>query len=429
MVTRSLILALLSNAIVSCQSTGSLTAAKSKPPTQKFPPNSESINTVDLHAHLFMNQGLGLLFQGDFFGPIVADSYDDKLSQQMNPEMLNRSGLRIVVVSLYSHPILNYSMKESIRRQIKLAHRLVKQETDWVIASSPQQALKNFDAGKKILILALEGAVGIVENEKDFKEFIDQGNIRIITPLHLSGDKFGDVAFVQGGKVFFTPFAALSASLAGHRDDHGILTNQGGLHRAGKILVKKLLKRRVWIDLAHASDKAAKWMIAEQNKYKVPLLYTHGSLRKYSHYERGVNREILEAIAQSKGIMGLIISEKFMGEVKPDKPTSCVSGITKMVQHFNEIGKIIGAERVHFGSDYNGAIPRIPPSNTCPNGTEIDQLGFYQVGQLPALWDAMRNNGVIIGATQLRRSRLFLETWQRAWNNSPAYSSKILGKP
>src|SRR6185437_2718268 len=114
------------------------------------------------------------------------------------PDALARSGLGIVVATLYAHPLFTYtvgkSLRDSIRAQIKLARKFVLGRPDWVIATEPDHASEALASGKHVMILALEGASGILESEQDFHEFIDEGGIRIVGPLHLTDDEFGGVA-------------------------------------------------------------------------------------------------------------------------------------------------------------------------------------------------------------------------------------------
>jgi len=97
---------------------------------------------VDLHAHLFMNEGLTWIFRGDFFDEhLSATSWKNLLSSQANPKTLNESDVQIMVASLYAaHPILTpWGLKEAIRRQIAQAERFVRENPQWILAKSPQE--------------------------------------------------------------------------------------------------------------------------------------------------------------------------------------------------------------------------------------------------------------------------------------------------
>ena len=75
--------------------------------------------TVDLHAHLFMDEALGWFFHGSFAdAELRADSWDDRLSSKVNAATLNDSGLGVVVVALFAHPVYRADMRQAVRRQI-----------------------------------------------------------------------------------------------------------------------------------------------------------------------------------------------------------------------------------------------------------------------------------------------------------------------
>ena len=52
------------------------------------------------------------------------------------------------------------------------------------------------------MILALEGASGIIETDEDLAEFVDRDGIRIVTLIHLTDDEFGGAAFLKGYRKF-----------------------------------------------------------------------------------------------------------------------------------------------------------------------------------------------------------------------------------
>src|SRR4051812_12612372 len=73
---------------------------------------------VDLHAHLSMKPALGVMFRGSIDEPLAADSWDDRLSSNMNAASLDASGLAVVVVALFTHPVLGGDMRAQVREQI-----------------------------------------------------------------------------------------------------------------------------------------------------------------------------------------------------------------------------------------------------------------------------------------------------------------------
>src|SRR4051812_47085106 len=68
-------------------------------------PQSVFASFAELHAHLFMKEGMTWAFRGDFNGPLEATSWKDRFSSQANPEALEKSGLSVVVATIYAHPL------------------------------------------------------------------------------------------------------------------------------------------------------------------------------------------------------------------------------------------------------------------------------------------------------------------------------------
>ncbi len=153
---------------------------------------------MELHAHLFMKEGMTWVFSGDFDGPLRATSWTQRLRSQANPESMNRSEAGIVVAMLYANPFFVISLYKSIRRQVRLAEVFVDQHPEWVLVRDAAQARSALSQGKRVLVLGLEGASGIIENEEDLREFVDTDGIRIVTLLHLTDDRFGGHC-VSGG--------------------------------------------------------------------------------------------------------------------------------------------------------------------------------------------------------------------------------------
>jgi membrane dipeptidase len=355
-----------------------------------------------------MKEGMGWAFRGDFFGPLQALGWRDRFASQANPESLSKSDLSIVVASLYAHPLFTWSLRDSIRAQIKLARKFVLSRPDWIIATEPDQARDALAAGKHVMVLALEGASGILENEEDLREFIDEGGIRIVGPLHLTDDEFGGVAFLRGWRVLSDPIAWLTQVFR-PRYAEGVRVNKNGLTDEGRAFIQKLLDRHVWIDLAHASDESMDQIISMVEAAHQPLLYTHTVLRKFHHAERGVSQAELARIAKSDGIVGLMPSEEMLdgAPVSPD----CPSALYGLAQEYREVAGLVGNDSVMMGSDYNGGIPHLKPG--CKTETSLDAQGLWNIGQVPDLWRALKVIGAPVPEHLSKMADKFVEAWKK----------------
>ncbi|MBI3543235.1 MAG: membrane dipeptidase [Deltaproteobacteria bacterium] len=364
---------------------------------------------VELHSHLFMKQGMGPLFNGEFYGPLKATSWRDRLSSQANPAALERSGLRLVVAALYAHPVLTPDMREAVRAQIELARRFVRESDGrWVLATDARQAREAVSAGKRVLVLALEGAMGVIETEADLAEFVDRGGIRVVNLLHLTDDLFGGVAFLRGILGFADPWAFFKSLFSPTRDVDGVRVNPAGLTEKGRWMARELLKRHVWLDLAHASDASAAELIPMARQAGQPILYTHTSLRRFLRAERGITAEQLQAVRETKGVVGLMPCPDMLEGMAPSVPTGPEGkpGLPAFLAQLREVRLVVGADGVALGSDTNGGIAHLPPASG--TGTSLDaDAGFWQIGQSSELWKTMVQPRA--GAVLER----FLNAWER----------------
>jgi microsomal dipeptidase-like Zn-dependent dipeptidase len=345
---------------------------------------------LDLHIHPFMDDGMGTLFHGKFEGPLRAKDWTAGFDSQVNIETLEASRLGLIVLSLYAHPVVSNGRKESLRRQIARAEEFVKAHPDWVIARSAEEASAARTQGKRIIILGLEGASGVLESEADLHEFIDEKGIRIVTLLHLTDDHLGGAAFFRAMRGFlFEPISWFVQLLAPRRDENGVKLNKNGLSKDGAALARELIKRKVWIDLAHASDAAMKDLIPILKEAHQPLLITHTILRRYNAEERATADWEISEVASSGGIIGLMPSE----EALTGTPASCGDGIHELATQFKEVATRLGAASTSIGSDFNGGINHLKPP-VCATGTSFDAHGLWNVSQSGDMWEALKHLNV-----------------------------------
>lgn len=366
---------------------------------------------VDLHSHLFMNEGLTWIFRGDFFDEhLKATSWKNLLSSQANPKTLNQSDVRIMVASLYAaHPILTpWGLRQAVQRQVYQAKRFVQENPQWILAKSPQEAEQALSEGKRVLILSLEGASGTLETDQDIDDFFNLG-IRIVTLLHLKDDQFGGCALVGGFSGALINFGGWLQSQKLWSDGKLISANSKGLTQEGITLAKKMIQKKIWIDLSHASDESLKTLSPLLKEAGQPFLYTHNALRKYAGVEREMSLAHLKDVKDTGGLVGVLPTPRFLRGT-PLPPQTPEGGIEAFVKHYNEIAEIIGPESTMIGSDFNGAIPHLKPSKD--TGTSLDEKGLWHVGQSKELLIAMQKKGAHLPPPG-HHIASFLKAWKK----------------
>ncbi|MBI3542887.1 MAG: membrane dipeptidase [Deltaproteobacteria bacterium] len=370
---------------------------------------------VDLHAHPFMDDGMGSLFRGRFEDSrLKARDWHATFESQINEETLEASGLELVVVSLYAHPLVNAPRRKLLRSQLDRLDAFLKAHPRWALARSAAEARQARASGKGVVVLALEGAAGVLESDEDLREFVDRRGVRIVTLLHLTDDHLGGAAFFSSFKgLFMQPVSWLAQAFRSERDETGARLNRNGLSDDGVALAAKLLKRGVWIDLAHSSDESQKRLIPLLRSAGQPLLYTHTSLRRYARTERAISDAQLAEVAESRGIVGLMPSEPALEGTKAE----CDDGLHRLAAQFREVGARIGAASTVIGSDFNGGIAHLAPP-ACPTGTDFDRTGLWNIGQSGALWRALETLGAApaarAGAVASPQFDAFVTAWSRA---------------
>lgn len=380
---------------------------------------------VDLHAHVSMEPALGPLFHGEINEPLQADSWDDQLSSKLNADSLVSSGLRVAVVALFAHPVLGGDMRAQIREQIDEIEAFARARPEWAIARDAAQARALLVSGKRVLVLSLEGASGVLESEEDLIEFVDERGIRIVTPLHLVDDRYGGVATLGGISYLANPLGIASRAL----EPRGKMeVSSRGLTPLGRRLITNLLARGVWIDLSHASDAALRSIVPMARAAGQPLLVTHAILRQHRAIERATSDALLREVASSGGIVGLVPSEDAFqspsGRLCPPgcSAEACEHGVNAFAAVWADAARAVGAESVMLGSDYNGGVRHLRPS--CGTGTSLDgPAGLWNIAQSAALLDALARLGAPRAPLRATLER-FLSAWEkvRPWKDAASES-------
>jgi len=378
---------------------------------------------VDLHAHAFMDRGLGLLFDGDFRTPLRSTDWSDLFSSQINADTLEASGLGLIVVSLYAHPVFAPARQQSIRRQIEDAHEFVRTHRDWVIARNPQEARSAHARGQRVMLLSLEGASGILDTEEDIEEFVDRDGISIVTFAHLADDKLTGALLLPSFGGLGNPRGLVSALVEPKHGNDGARQNPHGLTPYGRWIASRLIAHHVWIDLAHASEVATLELMAMMLEAGEPLLYTHMGLHDDAH-GAPITDALIRLVGGSGGIVGLIPGESITGATRV--PASlcpatcngrCKGGVYALAAQFDEVARAIGDDHTFLGTDFNGAQVHLPPNRSCPTGTTLDEQGLYNISQTAELWEALGSTSAHSKANQEHGVENFLAAWEKAYGH------------
>ncbi len=130
----------------------------------------------------------------------------------------------------------------------------------------------------------------------------------------------------------------------------GVADNRtkGGLSQFGVEVVGELNRLGMIVDVSHLSD-AGFWDVMEASKD--PVVASHSNSRAVCPHPRNMTDDMIRALAEHGGVMGMNFANAFVHETNPSVET--------LVDHIDHIVDLVGPEHVGIGSDFDG-IPSTP---------------------------------------------------------------------
>lgn len=124
----------------------------------------------------------------------------------------------------------------------------------------------------------------------------------------------------------------------------GGISTEKGLKDDGKSLLHFLHKRRVAVDLSHASDYLAYDILDHIDKHKldIPIIASHSNCRAINNTPRNLPNGLITEIIKRNGIIGLNFIKYFLG----------FSSHLFLAKHLEHILLLKGEDNVCFGADF-----------------------------------------------------------------------------
>jgi membrane dipeptidase len=123
---------------------------------------------------------------------------------------------------------------------------------------------------------------------------------------------------------------------------------KGGLSSFGMEVVEELNRLGMVVDVSHLSD-AGFWDVIENSKD--PVVASHSNARSVCAHPRNMTDEMISALAERGGVMGINFAPDFVDKKKPSVET--------LINHIDHIVDLVGPRHVGLGSDFDG-IPSTP---------------------------------------------------------------------
>ncbi|MGD8858881.1 MAG: membrane dipeptidase [Myxococcales bacterium] len=188
-------------------------------------------------------------------------------------------------------------------------------------------------AGKHGAFIAVQGGNAVDAGDSAIDTLID-GGVIAVTLVHLSTSRLGATSSPvrSGGDV--------------------------GLRDFGRHYVERLNAARVFVDLAHISERGF-WDAVEVHDRTQPLLVSHTGLSGVHPLWRNIDDRQLRAVADTGGTVGVIFHSGYLGD-----PYWSGGKAQTIVEHLEHVVSVVGADHAALGSDWDGLIitPRDMPT-------------------------------------------------------------------
>ncbi len=153
-----------------------------------------------------------------------------------------------------------------------------------------------------------------------------------------------------------------------------------GLKPFGAKMVEKMNELGIVVDVSHLSDGGF-WDVVRMSKK--PFVATHSNSRSLTGHPRNLTDEMIRALAEKGGVMGLNFAPAFLTEDGKRE-----SRIEDMVRHVLHIRKVGGSGVLAIGSDFDGITGNLEigtPAGIPRLAHALKKAGL-SVSEIEAMW-------------------------------------------
>ena len=273
--------------------------------------------------------------------------------------------------------------------QIDAVHEMVRKNAkDLVFCTTAEQVRQAHHNGKIAVLMGVEGGHMIGNDIRIVRIFGDLG-VRYMTLSHFYATEWSDSST--------------------DKPQHNGLTDYG------KEIVREMNKQGIMVDISHVADKT---FYDALEVSKAPLIASHSSCRAICNHPRDMTDDMIKALAAKGGVIQINYEKSFIDQDYKDAQDKLSGGVVKMfddlkkqcgdnedcitkkltemekqaiaegklphvtwekiVEHIDHVVKLVGAEHVGLGSDFDGA--------NMPEGME-------DASKLPKITEALMRKG------------------------------------
>jgi membrane dipeptidase len=316
------------------------------------------------------------------FSSIVLDTHDDTTQRFFSPgydlgkhnpgghvdiPRMREGGMNAIFFSIWiDGRIMGPPAIEKALDQIDAVHQNVKKySSDMVFARTAADVRRAHAEGKIAALMGVEGGHMIGNDIRMVRIFADLG-VRYMTLSHFYNDEWADS----------------STDKPAHN----------GLTDFGKEVVREMNRQGMLVDISHVSDKTFYDALEVSN---APLIASHSSCRALCNHVRDMTDDMIKALAAKGGVIQINYEKSFIDQAYKDASERETGGVVQsigqltkdcnndeaciaekmaekekklvaegklphvswetIIDHIDHAVKLVGAEHVGLGSDFDGA--------------------------------------------------------------------------
>lgn len=194
-------------------------------------------------------------------------------------------------------------------------------------------------------------------------------------------------------------------------------TIDSGLTQLGRVCIREMNHLGLLIDLAHAGERTSLDVIEFSSD---PVIVSHANARALSDNRRNLTDEVIRALAEGDGVVGVTAYSPFCETTRGKRPT-----LTDVIDHIAYVAELVGVEYVGIGSDFfEGESEvrferffriRYPEVIRQYSFATVYAEGFDGVACFPRLTEGLVERGFAEAEVRKILGKNFLRVFRRVW--------------
>lgn len=225
-------------------------------------------------------------------------------------------------------------------------------------------------------------AIGVVRTYQDIEENQKKGKMSALLTIEEGGVCRGDLAllrdFYRLGVRMMTMTWNFENELAyPNRMDlktgKAIPETENGLKEKGIAFIEEMERLGMIVDVSHMGDAGIYDVLRHAKK---PFVASHSNARAVCSHPRNLTDDMIRAIAERGGVIGMNFCASFLDEKEDEK--QCFGSVERLIAHMRHMKQVGGIDCIGLGTDFDGI------------GSNIEILG---AGKMPVLVREMEKAG------------------------------------